>query len=130
MRQDVYRVALDEAHQELTAISQRYHELRQRKETLESVIAAIGPMLGVVATQRPEAQQRQAPAVAELTLPEPQQTSPEPPAYTFNQVPAPMADESITDPFQRRVRNALKFSNSNGNGNNNGHEHRGLQPAV
>jgi hypothetical protein len=53
-------------------------------------------------------------------------TPPEPANYTFNQVPAalPEPEEEISDPFQRRVRNALKFSS------NNGHDHRGLQPAI
>ena len=129
MRQDVYRVALDEAQVELVDISKRFEESRQRKETLESVVAAIGPMLGIAEAAKREG----APAVVEMASPEPQ-ASQEPTAYTFDQVPAPLPDESITDPFQRRVRNALKFSNGNNNNNNgnnnNGHERRGLQPAV
>lgn len=136
MRQDVYRVALDEAHSELIGISKRFEELRQRKESLESVVAALGTMLGVAAAQPLEAQQRLAAPVAELALAEPQAT-PEPQAptepadYSFNQVPAPLPDESVNDPFQRRVRNALKFSSGNGNNNNNnGHERHGLQTAV
>jgi hypothetical protein len=118
MRQDVYRVALDEAQVELVDISKRFEELRQRKETLESVVAAIGPMLGIAEAAKREG----APAVVEMASPEPQ----------ASQEPTPLPDESITDPFQRRVRNALKFSNGNNNNgnNNNGHERRGLQPAV
>jgi hypothetical protein len=124
MRQDVYRVALDEAQTELIDISKRFEELRQRKESLESVVAALGPMLGIAAAAKQEPA-----AVTEISSPEaPSSPAPEP-AYTFDQVPAPLADESITDPFQRRVRNALKFSNGNNN-NNNGQERRGLQPAV
>jgi hypothetical protein len=136
MRQDVYRVALDEAHAELIGISKRFEDLRQRKESLESVVAALGPMLGIAAALPSETQQRLATPAAELSLPEPQ-ASPEPQApaepadYTFNQVPAPLPDESVNDPFQRRVRNALKFSSGNGNNsNNNGHDRRGLQTAV
>jgi hypothetical protein len=120
MRQDVYRVAYDEAHSELLEISKRFEELRQRKESLESVVIALGPMLGVLpATQAPQ-------STGEVPDPIPQ-NAPEPANYNFNQVAAtsPEGDESITDPFQRRVRNALKFSS-----NNNGQEHRGLQPAV
>jgi hypothetical protein len=118
MRQDVYRVALDEAHAELLDISKRFEELRRRKESLEAAVLALGSMLGMaeaeqVAPLTPEASSNDLPAAA-------------PEAYTFNQVPAPLPDESTTDPFQRRVRNALKFSNNS----NNGHEHRGLQPAV
>lgn len=131
MRQDVYRVALDEAQVELVDISKRFEELRKRKDTLESVVAALGPMLGVAEAKRTEAQQEPAPMAIEKAALEPQ-ASPEQYAYTFDQAPAPLPDESITDPFQRRVRNALKFSNgnANNNNNNNGHERRGLQPAV
>lgn len=124
MRQDVYRVAYDEAHLELLEISKRFEELRRRKETLESVVTALGPVLGVQLSTPPQQQ-----------LNEPVTTAPqapsEPASYSFNEAPPPLTDgeETITDPFQRRVRNALKFS-SNNNGNNNGHEHKGLQPAV
>jgi hypothetical protein len=130
MRQDVYRVALDEAHSELIDISKKFEELRQRKESLESAVAALAPILGL-AEAAPMTAQEYAPAATEMTVSEPEPSS-EPPAYTFNEVPAPLPDESITDPFQRRVRNALKFSNGNGNNgnNNNGHERRGLLPAV
>lgn len=115
MRQDVYRVAYDEAHAELLDISKRFEELLRRKESLESVVTALGPMLGAAGIAA--VPQQAAPAAA----------AQEPANYTFNQVPVPSTegDDSITDPFQRRVRNALKFSS-----NNNGHEHRGLQPAV
>lgn len=135
MRQDVYRVALDEAHAELIGISKRFEELRSRKETLETVVAALSPMLRLALAQNPDSQQRLAaqqtsdtPAPQPQSMPEPE-ASVEPPSYTFTEVPAPLPDESITDPFQRRVRNALRFSNGNGNGNN-GHDRRGLQPAV
>lgn len=120
MRQDVYRVAYDEAHSELLDISKKFEELRQRKESLESVVIALAPMLGVALSTQP------AQPVSEPASPAPQAAA-EPGGYSFNQVTVPESDsdESITDPFQRRVRNALKFSS-----NNNGHEHKGLQPAV
>jgi hypothetical protein len=118
MRQDVYRVAYDEAHAELLDIAKRYDELRQRKESLESVVAALSPMLGGAAP----APAQQVPSETSVPVP---QTNGETANYTFNQASNPLPDESITDPFQRRVRNALKFSS-----NNNGQEHKGLQPAV
>jgi len=117
MRQEVYRVAYDEAHTELLEISKRYEELRRRKETLESAVTALAPVLGVALPA-----QGAQPAI-EPASPVPQETA----SYGFNEAPAVShdADESSSDPFQQRVRNALKFSS-----NNNGHEHRGLQPAV
>lgn len=120
MRQDVYRVAYDEAHSELLEISKRFEELRRRKETLESAVTALAPVLGVALTTTA------AQPAAEPVASAPQEAQ-EPVNYSFNQVPAGSheSDNSITDPFQLRVRNALKFSS-----NNNGHEHKGLQTAV
>jgi hypothetical protein len=123
MRQDVYRVAYDEAHSELIDISKRFEDLRRRKDSLESVVMALAPMLGVALPT--------VPTQATVGIADPSAAAPQAPAeqgdYSLNQAPAAPADgdESITDPFQRRVRNALKFSS-----NNNGHEHKGLQPAV
>jgi hypothetical protein len=119
MRQDVFRVAYDEANAELLAITKKFEELRQRKESLEGVVTVLGPILGIE-TPSPAAAR---PAEASSTV---QPASLEPANYTFNEVSAPLPEleESISDPFQRRVSNALK-SNSN-----NGHGHHGLQPAV
>lgn len=118
MRQDVYRVAYDEAHAELLEISKRFDDLRQRKESLESVVAALSPMLGVALP----AQSHQGASDPAISV---AQEAAEPVGYTFDQVQNSQPEESITDPFQQRVRNALKFSS-----NNNGHDHKGLQPAV
>jgi hypothetical protein len=62
----------------------------------------------------------------ELAKAEPTGESQHPANYTLNQAPAasPVVDEAITDPFQRRVRDALKFSSTNG------HDQKGLQPAI
>jgi hypothetical protein len=119
MRLDVYSVAYEEANSELIGITQRFEQLRRRKVHLESVVAALAPMLGVEVSSRPVAQESNAPS------PKEPQPSPDPANYTFNQVAAPLPDldETGGDPFQRRVRNALKL-------NRFGQEHQGLQPAV
>jgi hypothetical protein len=120
MRQDVYRVAYDEANAELVEITKRFEELKGRKTSLEGVVAVLAPVLGMEVPSHAPVQP------VEIARTE----SPAPPAesanYTFNEAPGrlPEPEEEISDPFQRRVRNALKFSN------NNGHDHRGLQPAV
>jgi hypothetical protein len=116
MRQDVFRVAYDEANAELLAIIKKFEELRQRKESLEGVVTVLGPILGI---EIPSSAPAEASSVAQ-PLPS------EPANYTFNQVSAPLPEleDDISDPFQRRVRNALKFSSNNGHGNH------GLQPAV
>lgn len=119
MRLDVYSVAYEEANSELLEITKRFDYLRRRKETLEGLIAAISPILGLTAP--PKASTDSAKEAAGGNS----QPSGEAVAYTFNQVAVsvPDADEAGGDPFQRRVRNALKMSGSN-------HEQRGLQPAV
>lgn len=105
MRQDVFVVAFQEAKSELLDITCKFEQLRQRKERLEGVISALGPMLGATAAPAALAEPKQAPASASP------QSSVEP-AYTFNQVAAisTEGDDAVADPFQRRVRDALKFS--------------------
>jgi hypothetical protein len=119
MRLDVYSVAYEEAHSELLEITKRFELLRRRKESLEGLVAAIGPILGL------EAHPKASTDSVKESAPVSPQPSGEPVAYTFNQVPVPLpgVEETGGDPFQRRVRNALKFGNSS-------QEHRGLQTAV
>ena len=113
MRQDVYSVAYDEANAELQNITQRFEELKRRKQTLESVVAVLGPILGI---QVPGPEAVRSVDVVPIGPPEPVN-------YTFNQVPVPLpeTEDGVIDPFQRRVRQALKFTS------HNGRQHRGLQ---
>ena len=111
MRQDVYRVAYEEANAELIEIRSRFEQLRSRKEHLEGVIAVLEPMLALSASAS-------APAPVEMAQTAPPakaEYSSEPAAYTFNQipvqVPVPVSDLEEAgggDPFKRRVRNALR----------------------
>ncbi len=119
MRQDVYGVAYQEARSELLDISNRFEQLRQRKEHLEGVVGALGPLLGAKTATAPQVEEPPKAAPAE---PGP---STEPSTYTFNQVEvaAPVGEESVSDPFQRRVRNALKFGSLT-------RDREGLQHAV
>jgi hypothetical protein len=120
MRQDVYRVAYDEANAELLEITKRFEELKGRKTSLEGVVAVLRPMLGV---DVPPSQVPARPVESQSTQ---SAAAHEPANYTFNDVSGalPEPEEETSDPFQRRVRNALKFSNGNGR------DQRGLQPAV
>ncbi len=45
MRQEVYRVAYDEAHAELTEILGKFEQLRTRKDKIEKVVEALKPLL-------------------------------------------------------------------------------------
>ena len=104
MRQDVYRVAYDEAIAELIEIKGKVEQLILRRARLEGVVRTLGPMLEMAAPANAPVQA--APGASPNT---PAQSS-EPPAYSFNQgpVPFPDLDETGGDPFKRRVRNALK----------------------
>lgn len=115
MRQDVYRVAYDEAAAELTDIRGKFEQLLMRKSRLEGVIAVLGPLVGA-----------SGPANPGTAGPEPARPASangaDPGAYSFNQVPNPLPDldETGGDPFKRRIRNALRV----------GTEQQGLQTAV
>jgi hypothetical protein len=106
MRQDVYRVAYDEANAELIEIRSRFEQLRSRKEHLEGVIAVLGPMLGLSASANASA----APEMPQSVPPSPTEVASDPASYSFNQIPVPLPDVEETggDPFKRRVRNALR----------------------
>jgi hypothetical protein len=104
MRQDVYRVAYDEANAELMEMRSRFEELRSRKERLEGVIAVLGPMMALSASSS-------ASVPIEMTQIEPPsktEVGAEPADYSFNQVSVPLPDLDSGDPFKRRVRNALR----------------------
>ncbi len=45
MKQDVYRVALQEANAELEDITKSFEQLRQRKEQIATVLEALTPLI-------------------------------------------------------------------------------------
>jgi hypothetical protein len=106
MRQDVYRVAYDEAIAELIEIKSRVEQLILRRARVEGVVKVLGPLLEGAAPATTPIQVQAAP-VAQPNMPE---QSADPNSYSFNQVPVPLPDldETGGDPFKRRVRNALK----------------------
>ena len=119
MRQDVYSVAYEEANSELLDITKRFEQLRRRKESLESLIAAISPILGLSEVPS-RAQLRRSSRCRERRNPLENQQLTHLIRYLCR---SPKRKRPGDDPFQRRVRNALKLGNSN-------QEHRGLQTAV
>lgn len=116
MRQDVYRVAYDEALAELIEIRSVVEGLIIRRARLEGVVRVLGPLLEIAAQTNVPMQV--APNSTTSTL----EPASGPAAYSFNAAPAPLPDldETGGDPFKRRVRNALKSRT----------EQQGLQTAV
>jgi hypothetical protein len=116
MRQDVFRVAYDEAIAELIEIKSKIEQLILRRARLEGVVRVLGPLLETTAPAHAAGQ-----VVTGAATGTHEQNS-DPAAYSFNQVPVPLPDldETAGDPFKRRVRNALKSKS----------EQQGLQTAV
>ncbi len=107
MRQEVYRVAFDEAKAELSELMSRFEQLRQRKDRIEKVVEALKPLMAVdgqsapteraIAPERPAAVPERQPAFA----------SPEPPPSEAVPQAVQQSAEDANDPFQRRVENAI-----------------------
>lgn len=110
MTQDTYRFAYEEANAELRVIVGQFEQLRQRKEQIEQVVEALRPL--VASQQMPETVPnlqaapdaapflvQASPDVLPDTMPESAQTAVPEPTY---------AAEQSSDPFQRRIDNALK----------------------
>lgn len=115
MRQEVYRVALDEASAELSEILTRFDQLRVRKDRIEKVVEALKPL--VQAAEEAAAAVEHNSTVAErlTAVPEPV-AHPVPVEATpaSSQVPYPVqqAVEEANDPFSRRPENPLGLGSS------------------
>jgi|HubBroStandDraft_2_1064218.scaffolds.fasta_scaffold07949_2 hypothetical protein len=95
MRQEVYRVAYDEANAELSEILGRFEQLRLRKDRVEKVVEALKPLIANEAVSLAAEQKKES---AELhTASEPAQSTPSP-------IPYPVQQPSMapSDPFARR----------------------------
>ncbi|MDE3187562.1 MAG: hypothetical protein KGM96_08590 [Acidobacteriota bacterium] len=119
MRQDVYRVAYDEAISELSDIINKYEQLRQRKERVEKAVEVLKPLVGAYA--RASSVNQNVAGSSPDEPPPPADPSPNSgveavavPAAVLQRVeepisyPAPQAVDTSSDPFQRRINNALK----------------------
>ncbi|HEX4285413.1 MAG TPA: hypothetical protein VHZ28_09970 [Terracidiphilus sp.] len=98
MRQEVYRVAFDEASAELSEILGKFEQLRLRKDRVEKVVEALKPLVAVEAAAPPVPPAERQPVPVEapaMRAAEPAQSSgPSPIPYPVQQ-PA-------SDPFGRR----------------------------
>ena len=114
MTQETYRFAYDEANTELREIIGQFERLRARKDQVELVLAALRPIVtdapATEASSTETAATEPAPylvqPMSEVVVPEAipalQEIAAEP-------KPEPVyASESSSDPFQRRIDNALK----------------------
>lgn len=128
MRDETYKIAYEEANAELRDILTRFEELRLRKDQIEHVVDALRPFIGMemetaalTVVPEPEAEQEIAPepvvysylqAVGQAD--EAIQSQPERMTAKARPISEPVAEpvayaamEPSSDPFQRRIDDAL-----------------------
>ena len=98
MRQDTYRVALDEAAAELSGIVTQFEALKAKKEQIERVVEALRPFLGLQA----ETPTVEAASVA-FTAPQIEQAVSEPIEFTFMQISGPGMEVPKSEPARVEV---------------------------
>lgn len=125
MRQDVFRVAYDEAQSELLDITVQFEQLKARKSRLEIAIAALAPICGAEAARTPKGPGPEIVEPPQEENLEAQAGPSDPLSFTFDQVPVPLPDleETGGDPFQRRSGKKPRFGILS-------RDQNGLQPAV
>ena len=107
MTQDTYRFAYEEANSELREISGQFEQLLVRKERVEQVIEALRPLLGDVPAVEASVNLQASDAAPFLV--ETQQIGTDPtPEVMPESVSEPVYAEQSSDPFQRRIDNALR----------------------
>jgi hypothetical protein len=107
MRQEVYRVAFDEASAELSEILAKFEQLRLRKDRVEKVVEALKPLVASEA-QATSTERVAAPAErqsAEKDGPGHSVSEPSQPT-TPSPIPYPI-QQPASDPFSRRIETAV-----------------------
>jgi len=101
MRQEVYRVAYDEASAELSEILGKYEQLRLRKDRIEKVVDALKPL--VLAMEAANAPERTViPERQQMPVEVPVRPAPEPvQSAAPSPIPYPV-QQPVSDPFARR----------------------------
>lgn len=113
MRQEVYRVAFDEASAELSEILTRFDQLRLRKDRIEKVVEALKPLIPANESHVEQSEhsatpvERQAATEEQPAAPTPFAATPTPIPYTVQQ-----AVEESNDPFSRRAENSSGLSSA------------------
>lgn len=101
MRQEVYRVAYDEANAELSEILGKFEQLRLRKDRVEKVVEALKPLVAseaaTLAEQKKESGERAHEVSSLHTASESAQATPSPIPY-----PVQQPTMAPSDPFARR----------------------------
>jgi hypothetical protein len=108
MTQDTYRFAYEEANAELGEIAGQFDQLRIRKERVEQVIEALRPLLGDVPAVEASVNLQVSEATPFLVETQQIVADPTPEVMPEPVVSEPVYAEQSSDPFQRRIDNALR----------------------
>lgn len=113
MRQEVYRVAYDEASAELSEILAKFEQLRLRKDRIEKVVEALKPLissadLGAAVAERSTAPVERQPSTSEQAAHASGVSAPPTPMPYPVQQPA----DETNDPYSRRVESGVGVSSA------------------
>jgi hypothetical protein len=111
MRQEVYRVAFDEASAELSEILGKFELLRARKDRIEKVVEALKPL---IASSETTASVLERTSVSQASEPSLSHT-PHAPAEPAQPAPIPYPVQPAnpsSDPFARRLESAVGQGNA------------------
>ncbi|MGA9464921.1 MAG: hypothetical protein WBV28_19180 [Terracidiphilus sp.] len=113
MTQETYRLAYDEANSELKEILSKFEELQLRREKIQQVVDALKPLLadGPMPEAGANASGDPAPFLVQQASAVSSEPTPTAPAETFPEPvaePEPAFAAESSDPFQRRIDNALR----------------------
>ncbi len=115
MTQDTFRFAYEEANAELREILAQFEQLRLRKVQMEQVVEALRPLLSeapavAIAAEIQTAEPAPVAEPAPFLVQQSAEVTPQPVPETATAVEAyqPEPAEESTDPFQRRIDNALR----------------------
>ena len=105
-----YQNAYDTAIGELSEITTRFEQLRERKNQVENLIHVLEPFFAATEEVGGEKLEAQPVISKEFSAESPASDAP-PEGYSFRDVPSPLPDlaESGGDPFQRRVKASFRF---------------------
>lgn len=113
MTQETYRLAYEQASTELNDILGQFEVLRIRREKMQQVVEALRPLISDASMTEvaPVASNESSPFLVQQATP----ISPDPlPVATTEALPEPVAEpepafaSESSDPFQRRIDNALR----------------------
>lgn len=101
MRQEVYRVAFDEASAELSEILTKFEQLRTRKDRVEKVVDALKPLVVTSETVAASGLHvERTPAAAPTPVPAAAQPAVQIPAQAPIQVPVPIQAPPMAQPLE------------------------------